>query len=464
MRDREWAAVVLAMLVVIGGFGFVDEPSTASTTVLTDGGKVTVVGDDLSFNASTVYDRVGEMHGKDSSELPTTSVNLRERPSSAESYSPSPFEEHMGIEPESGDTGPAAYAQGQRIVLYTDVVQTPAMREQVLAHEMAHVIQFHENVPSRVDRGVSGFGADENRLQLAIVEGAATYVENQYADKYIEESTEPPTWAERRRNRTQLGAFVLAHYHFGYRYIDQRIDSVEQLDEVYDDPPQTTEQVLHGHAPDEELPAELPVTAEGLGDYSIDDRRTKGELFLRVVLEGQLHLDRAAEAAAGWGNDELIAVDDGDDQPSYGWVLRWDTPADAEEFVAAKEDFLDRATGDRRNGLWRDGGVAYDVQRASEDTVVVFVGEPDVVADASASGDYRGVTVDFGGASRVSDVAAPTGTVTAPPTASDSSSPVAPAGPTAAADSTVNGVETGPAGARAWRVGPAVRATVAQGG
>ncbi len=457
MRDRDWAAVVLAMLLVIGGVGVLDEPSTASTAVLSEGGTVSVTGDELSFNATTVYGRVGEMHGKEGSELPRATVDLRERPASAESYSPTPFEEHMGIEPQAGDTGPAAYAQGQQIVLYTDVVETSAMREQVLAHEMAHVIQFDENVPTRVDRGVSGFGADEDLLELAIIEGAATYAENRYAAEYIEESTEPPTWAERRRNVTELGAFVLAHYHFGYRYADQRVDSVEQLDEVYDDPPQTTEQLIHGYGPDEELPPELPVTVEGLGDdYRVDDRRTKGELFVRIVLEGQLDLDRAADAAAGWGNDELVVFEDGDGEPNYAWVLSWDTPEDAEEFLAAKRDFLDRATGDRRNGRWREDGVAYDVRRTGEETVVVFVGDSDFVAGTSATADHRGVTVTVDGDG------ARTGAVAAPA-----------ASPTPAAPSTVDGARTGPtvdgaafgpAAGRAWAADVATRSAVRPAG
>lgn len=47
-------------------------------------------------------------------------------------------------------------------------------------------------------------------------------------------------------------------------------------------------------------------------------------MFVPVVLTSELREDRAAAYAAGWGNDVLVTVENGDER-AYVRALRWDT-------------------------------------------------------------------------------------------------------------------------------------------
>jgi len=118
----------------------------------------------------------------------------------------------------------------------------------------------------------------------------------------------------------------------------------DAVNAAYDDPPTSTEQLLH---PEKYAANEAPVAvttpdvATGLeaelgGDWETTQSSTLGEGMISIWLAGiGLSEDGAATAAAGWGGDALsLATSAGGD-----WVLSihitWDAPAQADEFEAA---------------------------------------------------------------------------------------------------------------------------------
>lgn len=77
-------------------------------------------------------------------------------------------------------------------------------------------------------------------------------------------------------------------------------------------------------------------------------------------------------------------------------MLRWDSPAEADEFHAAMTDYLD-ARGERTDGRWTDGTEQFALQRVGDETVVVLAGPEAFVANASADGESDAVTVSIDG-------------------------------------------------------------------
>lgn len=359
------------------------DPSEKVTIVETNG--------ELSFDVPQTYLRIVRMHGKTLEEAPSVTIHVEDSYEGDVLAEPGPFDTVMGMEPIAPDTGVAGLARDTDVWVYTEAVQGSSIREQVLAHEFVHVMQTDDDAQRRTASNLE-FVGNAQLVYLATIEGAATYAENRYAEKYLDGNGEPRDWQSIREARTQYGAYLIAPYIFGHRYVAQRVDSVEELDEIYDDPPHTTEQLIHGYDTDV-MPRDLDVDVDTLGTEWYDaNRQTKGELYLRIVLEGELDLDRAADAAAGWGNDELVTLQSGDADRGFAWVLRWDNATEADEFESAMRDYLD-AHATSGDGIWENGGDTYRLVRVSDETVVLFAGDEAFVENASATGDDGEITV-----------------------------------------------------------------------
>lgn len=370
-------------------------PPTTSEPAVAPWSKVTVRGGNFSFDEAQVYRRVVRLHGLNLSEVPDVTVYIRNRSEYklSQIYQPSAFEEAMGITVASGKTAIAGLASGNRVWVYQDVLKTAAQREAVLAHEYAHVIQTKLQGQQRTSKNVHGRLTQEGRVETGVIEGASMFVEHQYRVKYLDAEDRLTTWKAARANRTAFGAFLVAPYVFGQQYIDNEIDEVTDLDQIYDSPPQTTEQVLHNLDPGEEPALELSVTTTTRdSDWRVVARRTKGELFARLVLERQLSVDRAEGAAAGWGADRLVTFErDGAD--GFAWTLRWDSASEASEFEEALRDYLD-ARGEKSDGIWTADGTAFRIVEVNDETVTLLVGAETFVENAAVSGSDDEVDVD----------------------------------------------------------------------
>lgn len=302
-----------------------------------------------------------------------------------------PFYRLLGVEnPDSDDQLVAAgYVTDPDTVYLNEIIAgEPGREHRVLSHEFGHVVQFRRGDLERARRVVveGDVDPDERQAYVAMVEGPAMHVQQAYWRQYMGNGTSPAASMARNYNRSE-GAkrLVFARYHFGYRYVDARVDSPTEHRRLYRNPPRTTEEVIHRLPPGSEPPANLSVGVEE--GYGWDSRPTRtvrmGELFTRVALSTQLNESRAAEAAAGWGDDERHVFVKNQSR-GYAWVLKWDDRANATEFATAFRDYLDRRA--TRNGsVWTDGDVAFRVERVSPRTVVIFLGDGAFVERASAS-------------------------------------------------------------------------------
>lgn len=318
---------------------------------------------------------------------------------------------------------------------------SPAELEVVLAHEFAHVVQFQRNQVSTVRRNTGGTSTDARWTARSVVEGVAVWTETRYVETY---GVDAPTGGERVTRlyeQAEPGTpfrHGQAAYVFGYEYVRNHSADLRSVDQLYERPPTTSEQVLHGLAPGSEPPAVLYVRTIAGAGWRGTASDTLGEAYARVVLENGVPVSRAASAAAGWGNDRLVTYRDRPTaNASFVWVTRWDTPADAAAFRDAMNATFD-ATGTRSGDRWRLAG--HDARattlRPNATTVVVPVGDPGLLDALSVSLDRATVVLTTNrstsaNAAATTDDAATAATPTIAPVTAESGpgSPFAPGAP-----------------------------------
>lgn len=307
-----------------------------------------------------------------------------------------PFFETLGIEPAQGTPAyPAFVATPDRIVVNRNLTQRPTLLAATLSQEAVHVVQFRDRTPTTLRRAVPGSRTtvDGSYVVTALLEGTAVYTQAAYQRRYQNATTTRiDTLGETYRNQTTVGRISYGIYYFGAQYVRDRVDDPAEIDSVYDDPPATTEQLLHGPGAGPE--ANLPVEIASDGWESASRRRTTfGELFLRGTLATRLSEEAAADAAAGWGTDErLVFTRDG--ETGYVWLHRWDDPANATEFRGAFDSYLNRtlnrstvAGPDGPTAGWRGDGETYRLLRLDDQTTALVAGSPAFVGNTTLRAD-----------------------------------------------------------------------------
>lgn len=361
-----------------------ETPTATGTDQSTSESGVVVRGGSLTVDEDLVFDRVVALTGR---EVAPPTVTVRDLPSGSPVRSSDVYR-ILGladVETAGERTAGVTYYDGSVVLDPTD---DPAEVERTLAHEYVHVVQFRTGMVEH-PRGIDARDVTDVRMTWqTLVEGGAVYVADAYVERHGSgpaQSTvigrlyeDPPTPASR---------LTLGWYHFGYRYVDARIDEPSNLEGAYAPFPNSTEQVLHNETPTAEPPLVVNAEIDTGGDWTVLRRADrKGELFVRVLLRTELDRNRSARAAAGWGNDRWwLLYDDETGDDAVAWILRWDSRADADEFERAVRAYVDRrrATADGR----------FRVERVAGDTVAVYAGEGSFVDDVATSTAGGEVTV-----------------------------------------------------------------------
>jgi hypothetical protein len=131
-------------------------------------------------------------------------------------------------------------------------------------------------------------------------------------------------------------------YESGAEFVSQLFarNGWDAVDAAYAAPPSSTEQVIHV---EKYLEGEKPIAVEGLSPaqrlgrgWRDVESTTIGEAMIHIWL-GQLGVrDRTArDAAAGWGGDRLTVARGPGGAWAMTWRVAWDSPAEANEFLAA---------------------------------------------------------------------------------------------------------------------------------
>ncbi|MDR3577770.1 MAG: hypothetical protein P4L50_28210 [Anaerolineaceae bacterium] len=171
-------------------------------------------------------------------------------------------------------------------------------------------------------------------------------------------------------------AYDLEDLNFPYKYGQTFVTTLynkgnwAQVNQAYQNPPQTTEQILH---PEKYLSGEGPVavndtsieTALGSG-WKLIESSSFGEWSTFLLLgygsdvASQIDVKTAQAAAAGWGGDHYqVLYDAADDKTALAVHWVWDTLPDADEFQQAMATHLSKLY--RGNALSRPKGQCWQV-------------------------------------------------------------------------------------------------------
>lgn len=121
------------------------------------------------------------------------------------------------------------------------------------------------------------------------------------------------------------------------------------VDKAYENPPQTTEQILHPERYPQDTPVDIPIpdlTATLGSGWEEVTRNVMGEWYIDLVLfagyEPAIRLDEetARTAGAGWGGDSyLVYWNESTQEQAFVMVSQWETANDAKEFWDAMKDY-----------------------------------------------------------------------------------------------------------------------------
>ncbi len=150
------------------------------------------------------------------------------------------------------------------------------------------------------------------------------------------------------------------------------------INEAYENPPQSTEQILH---PEKYLDQPDPPTAIDLGRLEPGEgwaevgRNVIGEMQLAVLLRRH----GGKPIAAGWDGDRFAVFDSKDGKLAVVWLSTWDTEDDARDFARQYTRFQTTKLGKDVDSpdAFPDAirrpheGVVYAVERRGKDVTVV---------------------------------------------------------------------------------------------
>ena len=232
-----------------------------------------------------------------------------------------------------------------------------------VAHEYAHALQ-DQHFGLEASRIKDLTAGDAILAQLAVIEGDATLTSQQWLTNNLTDEERVQLLREALGDVDQdvledmpliLRRQLEFPYGEGFRFVNDiwRVGGFEAVNQALQDPPESTEQILHSDKYfDEEAPVEVTLddVSATLGDgWSRTYEQTIGELGIQVFVGGgerpTLNIPGLPvewpqqEAAAGWGGDRLDMYENGD-QWAIVWETAWDSAADMDEFATRADELL----------------------------------------------------------------------------------------------------------------------------
>jgi hypothetical protein len=319
-----------------------------------------------------------------------------------------------------------------RIVIVSENTSSPKLDEITLSQELFHALQDQKwNLLNYY-----GDTTEANNAYNGIIEGDGNYVDYLYEQRCEAEwdCLLPPESGGGGGGDINFGLYFVAFqpYSNGPAFVQQLYQEGgwEAVNEVYENPPASSEQVIHPDKYPSDQPSEVTVDhspsngwevldmGQGSIDYAVfgeagiasmiyyptfEATQNSGALTaVTVPYRSFFNLDDQGniadinpytydfEASSGWDGDKLYPyVNDSSaatNETGYVWKLKWDSTADAQEFVSAYETILKHHEAERVDGhpgTWRiaEGNEFADAFYVVQDgDTVVIVNAPSVDA------------------------------------------------------------------------------------
>jgi len=292
------------------------------------------------------------------------------------------------------------YYTPRRIVVVVDDPEAPRLGSGVVAHELAHALDY-QTVPNRERPS----NRDQREAARAVGEGSANLVETMYRQRCAEawDCIDQPESAERDYDDDRVldGLYVRFSmaYSVGEAFVAELYDrgGWDAVDRALAEPPASTEQIVHPERYPDDAPRDVTVPDRSVADWEQLGAWTFGETTLYAALYHNDAIDApdveiteaqrtglpyTAPAVDGWDGDRVVPYTNGS-ATGYVFVSAWDTPDDASEFRAAYVSMLtEKGAREVREGIYRiaEGPFAgaYRIDRAGDRLTVVHA--PSVAA------------------------------------------------------------------------------------
>jgi hypothetical protein len=269
-------------------------------------------------------------------------------------------------------------SSGEIAIIVQEEGQASLFREPLLGHELVHRLQ--DTNLGVIDTFRGGATEEGVNVNTSLTEGDAELIEQRYAERCEAEWDCLPTPDSEGGSILEFENPGLVMYNLGpysetaklFATADER-GGVEAMNAIYDNPPVSTEQLLRPDAYPDDIPTEINYTDRSADEWSMQtfegsrvNYATFGEMgiFLmlyypsldtrsEVVMEPNYpfsgvnspsRYDFTHPASGGWDGDKMfIYTNDSSaetNETGYVWETRWDSEADAEEFVSAYVQIL----------------------------------------------------------------------------------------------------------------------------
>jgi hypothetical protein len=277
----------------------------------------------------------------------------------------------------------AAKWQGKIYVVEDNFDVTDEFKvKSTFVHELTHILQETYSIPERP----STFDGDKALTSLK--EGDATFM----ADIFKNDGVIPTSLSVAADDENSLSVPLVLMFsdeiqpslpdtinkinRFPYRYGVEFVKALyaqggwETVEEAYENPPNTTEQIMH---PEKYFAQEDAQTVEApsiTGEWNLTKNDRFGEYFILVMLDNWLSTDEAEQAAEGWGGD-IINYYEKDDDFLFTWNIAWDSKDDAFEFYLAFQEMMYKTSAEKHNcSYWSANGRHISIQWNENSTLI----------------------------------------------------------------------------------------------
>lgn len=257
--------------------------------------------------------------------------------------------------------------------------------ESTYAHEFTHALQDQHWGLEALDPDSN---TDDASLAVtALIEGDATLLMQQYMLDYLtseelyqllDESLQVESTVLESAPAV-IQRQMMFPYEKGFEFVAalEQVGGVEAVNAAFDNPPQSTEQILH---PERYLAGETPqivtlpplTNTLGSGWQSVNEN-VLGEFTLQLYLEEQVDSQTAATAADGWGGDSYAVYYRPESEETV-LVLRivWDSRAEAAEFAGVYRTYAKMRFGGSpvQDSCW-SGADALCIFQTGDETLVL---------------------------------------------------------------------------------------------
>ena len=226
--------------------------------------------------------------------------------------------------------------------LVSDSAQFGPDEQDTFAHEFTHALQdqyfdLTRLAPKHPDND------DKSLAMQALIEGDAVLIQRLWA----QENLTPDQLNQLGQGGADSALFsapvfireqLLFPYGDGFNFVRriyQTAGGYAGVDEVFRNPPDSTEQILHPEKfRTREKPVEvtLPDVATAMGDgWRAINSNVLGELDLRLIMEQLTDEGRAVRGSSGWGGDRWLLLEK-DGRQALVIKTVWDSETDARNF------------------------------------------------------------------------------------------------------------------------------------